>query len=171
MVRFKHLLDTLVGMEGFRARYHISQGVALQYCDSDQILIDRKEGEVVIPMIAFIEGGMTFPMGRVTRDYLIHHKLCPHQCIPNLFRVLGSVDPLTKQMNLGRTWHDVVHMYECHSLASVGFYLKSRSDTVRMVSCLPKSNKGLKDDYLIVSGDWHDDLHCPTREGEPGGVL
>ena len=39
-------------------------------------------------------------------------------------------------MNLGLTWHDVVHIYECHFLASVGFYLKSRFDTVRMVSCL-----------------------------------
>ena len=30
----------------------------------------RQEGEVVIPMIAFIEGGTTIPMGTVTRDYL-----------------------------------------------------------------------------------------------------
>ena len=65
-------------------------------------------------------------------------------------------------MNLKLTWHDVIHMYECNSLASAGFYLKSRFDVVRMVSCLPKSNKGLKDDYLIVSGDWHDSFHCPT---------
>ena len=39
---------------------------------------DRKVGEVVIPMIAFIEGGMTIPMGKITRDYLRAHKLCPH---------------------------------------------------------------------------------------------
>ena len=39
---------------------------------------DRKVGEVVIPMIAFIEGGMTVPMGRITRDYLRAHRLCPH---------------------------------------------------------------------------------------------
>ena len=61
-------------------------------------------------------------------------------------------------MNLGLTWHDVIHMYECHSLTSAGFYLKSWLDTVRMVPCLPKSNKGLKDDYLIVFMDWHDDF-------------
>ena len=53
-------------MEGFRAKYHISQGVALRYCVPDQVLTHRNEGEVVIPMIAFIEGGMTLPMGRVT---------------------------------------------------------------------------------------------------------
>ena len=121
-------------------------------------------------MITFIEGGMTLPMGRVIRDYLINHRLCPHQCTPNLFRVLRSVDALNELMNLGLTWHDFIHMYECHSLASARFHLKSRSNTIRMVSCLPKSNKGLKDNYLIASGEWHDGLHCPTREGEPSGV-
>ena len=65
-------------MEGFRVRYHILQGVALQYCTPNQILIDRRECEVVIPMIAFIEEGMTLPMGRVTRDYLINNSLCPY---------------------------------------------------------------------------------------------
>ena len=45
-------------------------------------------------MITFIEGGMALPMNRVTRDYLIAYRLCPHQCVPNLFRVLGSVDAL-----------------------------------------------------------------------------
>ena len=78
MGRFKHLVDSDAGMEGFRARYHIPQEVALQYCALDRILTDRREGEVIIPMIALIEGGMTLLMGRVTRDYLINHRLCPH---------------------------------------------------------------------------------------------
>ena len=130
----------------------------------------REKGEVIIPMIAFIEGGMTLPMGRITWDYLLNHRICPHQCTPNLFRVLGSVDALNKYLGLGLTWHDVVHMYECHSLKNVRFYLKSRSDVVRLISCLPKSNKGIKDDYLIASGAWHDGLHCPVREGEPGRI-
>ena len=43
-------------------------------------------------------------------------------------------------------------MYECHSQADGGFYLKSQSPVVRLISCLPKSNKGMKDDYLIASG-------------------
>ena len=121
-------------------------------------------------MIAFTKGEMTLSMSRMTWDYLINHRLCSHQCASNFFRVLGSVDALNEQMNLGLTWHNVVHMYECHSLAGVGFYLKSRSNIVRMVSCLPKSNKGMKDDYLITSREWHDSLHCPTQEGELSGV-
>ena len=152
------------------AKYHIPQGVALWYCAPNWIVIDRNEGKVVIPMITFIEGRMTLSMGRVTRDYLINYRLCPHQCAPNLFRVLGSVDALNEQMGLRLTWHDVVHMYECHSLANSGFYLKSKFIIVRLVSCLPKSNKGIKDDYLIASREWHDGLHYPTREGKLGRV-
>ena len=78
MGRFKHLVDSNASMEGFRARYDIPQKIALQYCAPDQIVTNREEGKVFILMIAFIEGGMTIPMGRVTRDYLINHRLTPH---------------------------------------------------------------------------------------------
>ena len=71
-------------------------------------------------------------------------------------------------MGLNLTWHDVVYMYECHKLKSVGYYLKSRSSIVRLISCLPKSNKGMKDDYLIASGNWFDSPHCLVEWGDPG---
>ena len=157
-------------MEGFRVRYHIAQGVALQYCAPDQILTNREVGEVIIPMIAFIEGGITLPMGRITRNYLINHRLTPYHCVPNLFRVLDCVDALNEQMGLGLTWHDVVHMYECHKFIGTGYYLKSRSDIIKLISFLPKSNKGMKDDYLIVSREWNDGFHCPTQARELVGV-
>ena len=108
MGRFIHLVDTPTGMEGFRVLYHIPRGICLWYYSLGKWLTHRREKEVVIPMIAFIEGGMRLPMGSVTRDYLIAHKLYPHQCAPNLFRVLGSVDALNEQMGLNLTWHDVV---------------------------------------------------------------
>ena len=121
-------------------------------------------------MIAFIEGGMIIPMGRITRDYLRSHRLCPQQCAPNFFRILGAVDTLDQHLGLGITWYDVVHLYEGHQQKGAGFYLKSWSNAVKFVSCLPKSNKEMKDDYLIVSGPWHDGLLCPTQLGKPGGV-
>ena len=157
-------------MEGFRAKYRIPPGVGLEYCSSDQIFVKRKTGQVAIPMIAFIEGGMMIPIGRITRDYLRGHRLVPHQCAANMFPILGCVDALNEQMNLGLSWHDVVHLYECHCL-NESYYLKSRSDEVRLISYLLKSNKGLKDDHLIISGAWYDGLHCPVRAGTPGGAL
>ena len=121
-------------------------------------------------MIAFIEGGLTIPMGRITRDYLRAHRLCPQQCAPNFFRILGAIDDLDRHLGLELTWYDVVHLYEGHQRKGAGFHLKSRFDAVKLISCLPKSNKGMKDDYLIVSGPWHDGVLCPTQLGEPGRV-
>ena len=153
MGRFAHLVDSPASIEGFRALYHIPRGVSLRYCSPGEWLTHRKEGEVVIPMITFIEGGMRFLIGRVAKDYLIAHRICHHQCAPNLFRILSNVDALNEQMGLNLTWHDVVWMYECYLLAYSGYYLKSRFSVVRLVLCLPKSNNGMKDDYLIASGE------------------
>ena len=125
MGRFKHLVDSLAKIEAFKKKYHTPQEVALRYCSPKQIVTDREDGEVIIPMIAFIEGKMTLPMGKITRECLINHRICPHQCAPNLFRVLDSVDALNEPLRLGLTWHDVVHMYEYHSLKNAGYYLKS----------------------------------------------
>ena len=82
MGRFESLVDSLLKIEFFKQKYHIPQEVGLRYCPTKQIVIDRETGEVIIPIIAFIEGGMTLPMGRITRDYLIAHRLYPHQCAP-----------------------------------------------------------------------------------------
>ena len=169
MGKLEKMVDSPVRMEGFRAKYRILPEVGLEYCSLEEVLIKRRTGQVAIPVIAFVEGGMTIPMGKITRDYLRGHRLAPHQCIANMFRILGCVEVLNNQMNLGLTWHDVVHLYELHSLGD-SYYLKSRSNELRLISCLPKSNKGLKDDLLIVSRQWHDGIHCSVRAGKPGGA-
>ena len=98
MGRFAHLVDSLAKIKAFKEMYHIPQEVGLRYCSLKQIVSHRREGEVIIPMIAFIKGGTTLPMGRITRDYLLNHRLCPHQCAPNIFRVLGCVDALNEHL-------------------------------------------------------------------------
>ena len=78
MGRFKYLVDSTALIEVFKEKYHIPQEVFLRYYPPKETTFDREVGEVVIPMIAFIEGGMTLPMGRVIRDYLRNHRFCPH---------------------------------------------------------------------------------------------
>ena len=58
-------------------------------------------------MIAFIEGGIRIPMGKVTRDYLRAHRLAPTQYAPNMFRILGSVNVFNEKMDLNLTHNDV----------------------------------------------------------------
>ena len=82
MGRFEILVDSPSKIELFKEKYHIPQEVGLRYCSTEQIVTNREVGEVIIPIIAFIEGGMTLPMSWITRDYLINHRLCPYQCAP-----------------------------------------------------------------------------------------
>ena len=125
MGRFASLVNSPSKIELFKERYHIPQEMGLRYCSTEQIITNREMGEFIISIISFIEDRMTLPMGRITRDYLINHRLCPYQCAPNMFRILGYVNALNEHLRLGLTWHDVVHMYECHSQVDGGFYLKS----------------------------------------------
>ena len=122
-------------------------------------------------MIAFIEGGMTIPMGIITRNFLRFFRLSPTQCAPNMFKVLRSIEALNERMNLNLTHHDVNWIYNLQNLKGQGYYLKSRHSKVRLIQCLPVSNKGLKDNFLIFSGQWHDGLPFPVKEGTLGGRL
>ena len=74
---FAYPVDSPEGLKSFKAQYRIPQKVSIRYCKQGEWHAQRQEGEVVIPMIAFIEGGMRIPMGRVTRDYLIARRLSP----------------------------------------------------------------------------------------------
>ena len=117
MGRFQRLVKNLALIELFKEKYHISQEVSIRYCSSEGLAFDREVGEVIILMIAFIEEGMTIPMGRITRDYLCAHRHCSQQCAPNFFRVLGAIDALDRHLGLGLTWYDVAHLYEGHQEA------------------------------------------------------
>ena len=133
MGKFKCLVDSEEGIEKFRAKYKIPPRVGIRYATQGEWLDDRKTGEVVIPMIAFIEGGMTIPMGTLTRNFLKFFRLSPTQCTLNMFRVLESIEVLNERMNLNLTHHDVNWIYNLHYLKGQGYYLKSRYPKVRLI--------------------------------------
>ena len=131
-------------MRSFRAKYRIPPTVGMRYAAQGEWADARRTGEVVIPMIAFIEGRMTIPMGTITRNYLRFFRLSPTQYAPNMFRVLGSIEALNERMDLNLTHHDVNWVYNLHNLKGQGYYLKSRYPTIRLIQCLPISIKNLK---------------------------
>ena len=48
-------MDSPALIEVFKETYHIPQEIALQYCPPEGIVTNREVGEVIIPIIAFIE--------------------------------------------------------------------------------------------------------------------
>ena len=69
MGSFAKLVDIPESMATFRVQYRIPNSVELQHYETGEWLVmNRPSGSIVIPIIAFIEGGMKILMGRVTRD-------------------------------------------------------------------------------------------------------
>lgn len=77
---------------------------------------------------------------------------------------------LNRKIGTNLTDHDVNWVYNYQKRKETGYYFKCRVLSIRLISCIPKSNKGMDEDFLILSGEWHDGLHCPTHDGELGGV-
>ena len=77
MGRFKSLIESKDGIEKFKADYGILPSVGLRYCKEGEWHFLRQGGEVVIPMIAFIEGGVRILIRPVMRNYLRFVRLTP----------------------------------------------------------------------------------------------
>ena len=77
MGKFKCLVESEEDRERFSAKYRIPPTVGMRYFAQGEWVDNRKEGEVVIPMIAFIEGGMIILIGTITRNYLRFFRLSP----------------------------------------------------------------------------------------------
>ena len=97
-LRLRKLVDTEEAMKKFIVDYRIPPNVSLRHCKMGEWYYKRETGEVVIPVLAFVEGGMRIPMGPVTKGYLRHFRLAPTQCTGNMFRILGCVDALNEKM-------------------------------------------------------------------------
>ena len=141
MGTFEKLVESEEAMEKFIADYKIPSNVGLRYCKEGEWHIIRQEGEVVIPIIAFLEGGMRIPMHPVMRDSLRHFRLAPIQCVVNVFRILGSVDALNEKMGLRLIHHDVNWCYNLQYLKGKTYYMKTRDVRVWLIQCLPESSK------------------------------
>ena len=59
-------------------------------------------------------------------------------------------------MGTNLTYHDENWVYNCQ---------KGKEMAIRLISYILDSNNGMDEDFLIVLGEWHDDLHCPTQDG------
>ena len=132
-LRLRKLVDTEEAMEKFIADYRISPNVSLRHCKMGEWYYLRRTGKVVIPVLAFVEGGMRIPMGPVTKGYLRHFRLAPTQCTGNMFTILGCVDALNEKMGLRLTHHDMNWCYNLQNLKGKSYYMKMRDERVRLI--------------------------------------
>ena len=65
-------------------------------------------------------------------------------------------------MGTNLTWHDVNWVYQSQKGEKTKYNMKCRVLIVKLISCLIDLSKGMDEDFLLVSGGWHDGIHCST---------
>ena len=128
--------------------------------------------------MAILKGRVRFPMDPLIIGTLRFYGLCPDQLPPNFYRVVSCVSKLNQNFELELNHHDINFMYTLCGNIKTDYYLKTRDMRVRLISCLPDSNKNSTGEFVRVSGNWFaDELPWPFsprdvgRYQEPSFVL
>ena len=128
--------------------------------------------------MAILEGGVRFPMDPLIIGTHRFYGLCPEQLPPNFYQVVSCVSRLNQIFWLELNHHDINFMYTLCENIKTDYYLKTRDMRVRLISCLPDSNRNSAGEFVRVSENWFaDELPCrfsPRDVGryqEPSFVL
>uniref|UniRef100_A0A2N9FW26 Uncharacterized protein n=1 Tax=Fagus sylvatica TaxID=28930 RepID=A0A2N9FW26_FAGSY len=169
--KLSRFVNTPEAMAVFRHVYEIPNDVRLRYVHWSDAL-NPLTGDLFIPVVAIVEGGIRFPMGPLLADFLSYFRLSPSQINPNVLRmVMGTVE-LNRRLGLGLCIYDIVRTYILHHNTKTDAYsLCPRDVNFTLVNSLPDTNCGFDDDFLIVSGEWFlPGRKCPTRDGVPAAL-
>ena len=152
---YSHLLSLEASLATFRAAYNVPEDVDITYCHEGDIDIQRCRGvnTVFFPLMAILEGGVRFPIDPPILGTLRFYGLCPDQLSPNFYRVVSCVSRLNQLFGLQLNYHDINFMYSLCGNINSDYYLKSRDMRVRLISCLPDSNRNLFGEFVWVSGN------------------
>ena len=140
---FSHLLSTEVSLANFREVFNIPKDVDVAYCHEGNIALHHCSGynTVFFPLMAILEGGVRFPVDSVLLNTLRFYGLCLDQLPSNFYRVVSCVSRSNQIDGLQLNHHEINFMNSlCGNLKS-HYYLKARDVWVRLISCLPDSNR------------------------------
>ena len=170
--KLSRFVNTPEAMAVFRHVYEIPNDVGLRYVHWSDALIPAIR-DLLLPVVAIVEGGIRFPMDPLLADFLDYLRLSPSQVNPNVFRIVMGTIELNRRLGLELGIHDILRTYILHHNTKTEAYsLRLRDVDFTLVNGLPDTNRGFDEDYLIVSGEWFLLGHkCPTRDGVPGPFL
>uniref|UniRef100_A0A2N9ITZ0 Uncharacterized protein n=1 Tax=Fagus sylvatica TaxID=28930 RepID=A0A2N9ITZ0_FAGSY len=168
------LVNTEESMARFRSLYQIPPSVSLTYCNSDDFPVINRD-EILIPIMAIVEGGVRFPLHSFLIDFLQTVNATPSQISVNTFRIIMGVIAINRLLDVNLTIREVlaVYQYKCLGAKSNTLsHLVARNVNEKLVNGLPSTNKGFEKDYLRVGGDWFPGSSlCRSEFGQPGPIV
>uniref|UniRef100_A0A2N9HBG6 Uncharacterized protein n=1 Tax=Fagus sylvatica TaxID=28930 RepID=A0A2N9HBG6_FAGSY len=164
------LVNTEESMARFRSLYQIPPSVSLTYCNSDDFPVINRD-EILIPIMAIVEGGVRFPLHSFLIDFLQTVNATPSQISVNTFRIIMGVIAINRLLDVNLTIREVlaVYQYKCLGAKSNTLsHLVARNVNEKLVNGLPSTNKGFEKDYLRVGGNWFPGSSlCRSEFGHP----
>uniref|UniRef100_A0A2N9FNG4 Uncharacterized protein n=1 Tax=Fagus sylvatica TaxID=28930 RepID=A0A2N9FNG4_FAGSY len=82
-------------MNIFRRHYGVPDDVHLAYRFWEDALTGEP-GDLILPLVAVIEGGVRFPIDPLLADFLDFFRISPSQISPNIFRIVNGVAELNR---------------------------------------------------------------------------
>ena len=156
-------------MATFRQKFDIPGDVEVAYCHESEITLHRERGTAFFPLMAILEGGVKFPVDPLLINILRYYGLCPDQLPPNFYRVVSCVSRLNHTFDLQLDHHDINHMYSLCGNKTSNYYLKTRDNRVRLISCLLDSNRNSAGEFVRVRSNWFvGEVPCPLSRHEVG---
>ena len=153
---YSYHLSSEASLATFRAAYGVPEDVDIAYCHEGDIDIHRRcvVNTIFFPLMAILEGGIRFPVDPLVIGTLRFYGLCPDQLPPNFYRVVSCISRLNQLFRLQLNHHDINFMYSlCENIDS-DYYLKTRDNRVRLISCLPDLNRNLAAEFVHESDNW-----------------
>ena len=168
---YSHLLSSKASLATFRAAYNVTEDVDIAYCHEGDIDIQRHHdvNTVFFPLMAILKGGIRFLVDPLIIGTLIFYGLCLDQFPPNFCRVVSCVSRLNQLFGLQLNYHDINYMYSLCGNIDSDYYLKTKDMRVRLISCLPDSNRNSAGEFVRVSGNWlAEELPCAFSPRDVG---
>ena len=151
---YSYLLEASAALATFRQKFNVPDDVEVAYCHESEIALHRGHGTAFFHLMAILEDGVRFPVDPLLINTLRYYGLCPDQLPPNLYRIVSYVSRLNHTFDLQLDYHDINHMYSLYGNKASNFYLKTRDNWVRLISCLPDLNRNSAREFVRVRGNW-----------------
>ena len=162
---YSHLLSLETSLASFRVAYNVPGDIDIAYCHVSDIDLHRRIGlnTIFSPLMSILEREVRFLVDPLIIGTLRFYRLCPDQLPPpNFYRAVSCVSNLNQLFGLQLNHHDINFMYSLYGNIKTNYYLKTRDMRVRLILCLPDSNKNSAREFVRVSGNWFvNELPCP----------
>ena len=165
--------STRITRKFFRYTHYVPGDVRLELVTGDRLTFG--EDFITVPLMAFVEGGLTFPLHKVFREFLHHFNLTTAQLSTNVFRVINSLAVLVERLGFeGFCAGDISRTYNMSYNSRHGrYFIQCRKSMVPLLIGIPDSER-FTNYYVIVRGGFEfpegeeGEFPIPRYRGSPG---